>query len=159
MSNDKEFNGVFSWIRPDGKENYIEFRSVPVRLGGHMYVYGINRDITQRIKALKALEESELRFRQVMENIDEVFWLYEKDRMLYVSPAYDKIWGEPAQGLYEKPLSFLDVVHPSDYDRVQCAFAKTWVIRQMVIWILNSVLFVMMVMMRWIWARNFPIYD
>lgn len=45
----------------------------------------------------QALRESEERFRQLAENIDEVFWLAEpgSGRLLYVSPAFERIWGRP----------------------------------------------------------------
>jgi PAS domain S-box-containing protein len=67
-----------------------------------------------------ALRESEERFRQFAENIQEVFWMtdIEKHQMLYISPAYEKIWGRTLQSLYDKPLSFLDAIHPDDRDRV-----------------------------------------
>ena len=63
-----------------------------------------------------ALQESELRFHNVMENINEFFWLTNADRSktIYVSPAYEQIWGRSCQSLYEQPSSFLEAVHPED---------------------------------------------
>jgi PAS domain S-box-containing protein len=68
----------------------------------------------------KALEESEQRFRQLAENINEVFWMFDvqKTRPLYISPAYEAIWGRPFESLYQQPLSYLEAVHPQDRDRV-----------------------------------------
>jgi PAS domain S-box-containing protein len=45
---DSEFELTYSWIRPDGEENYIASRTVPVELGDRHYVYSINHDITAR---------------------------------------------------------------------------------------------------------------
>ncbi|MCI0393568.1 MAG: response regulator, partial [Chloroflexi bacterium] len=71
----------------------------------------------------EALRESEQRLRQLAENIHQVFWMTdaEQTRMLYVSPAYEEVWGVTCQSLYERPLSFLDAVHPEDQERVRLA--------------------------------------
>src|SRR5580765_5516514 len=77
-------------------------------------------------KTEEALLESEERFRQFAENIQEVFWMtdLEKHQMLYISPAYEKIWGRSLQSLYNEPLSFLDAIHPDDRDRVVKAISS-----------------------------------
>jgi len=41
-----ETEQLYSWTRPDGKENFIASRSVPVVLGDGHYLYTINHDIT-----------------------------------------------------------------------------------------------------------------
>jgi PAS domain S-box-containing protein len=66
------------------------------------------------------LRTSEELFRQLAENIKEVFWVVEPDkkRMLYVSPAYEAIWGRTVQSLYESPSTWLDSIHPDDRERV-----------------------------------------
>lgn len=62
------------------------------------------------------LQDSELKFRQLAENINEVFFLINPDdgQMLYVSPAYETIWGRTRESLYAEPGSWLDAVHPED---------------------------------------------
>ena len=71
-------------------------------------------------KSARELRESEERFRQLAENINEVFWItdLEKNRMLYISPAYEKIWGRTCQSLYDQPQSWLEAIHPEDRDRI-----------------------------------------
>lgn len=52
---------------------------------------GWNRSLRKmNLHRTAALRESEQRFRQLAENIHEVFWLTDpvKQTMLYVSPAY-----------------------------------------------------------------------
>ncbi len=68
-----------------------------------------------------ALRESEARFRQIAENIREVFWMSTRalDEVLYASPAYEQLWGRSVASLYANPRSFLDAVHPEDRDRVR----------------------------------------
>ncbi len=79
---------------------------------------------TKRGHAEQVLRESEERFRQLAENIQEVFWMTANNRILYVSPAYERIWGRPRATLYESPRSWIDAIHPDDREQVMRA-AKT----------------------------------
>ena len=69
---------------------------------------------TQRL--LKAVSESEERFRQLNENIKEVFWIIDlqSHKVLYVSQSYEDIFGRPCDALYEDPDDWLQAVHPDD---------------------------------------------
>lgn len=44
---EQAFSGVFSWIRPDGKQNIIEYNAAPIRVGDRFYIIGVDRDITE----------------------------------------------------------------------------------------------------------------
>jgi hypothetical protein len=39
--------------------------------------------------------ESQQRFRQLAENVNEVFWMTDPQtaEVLYISPAYERVWG------------------------------------------------------------------
>lgn len=69
----------------------------------------------------EALQESETRFRQMAEAIPDVFWLSDPEtrQMLYVSPAYERIWGRSRESLYATPRSFSEAIHSEDRQLVE----------------------------------------
>lgn len=69
--------------------------------------------------------QAEDRFRELAETIDEVFWITDaqKNHMLYVSPAFERIWGRSCQSLYDSPMSWAESIHPDDRARVVHAAA------------------------------------
>ncbi len=93
---------------------------------GQQYVGGIAVDITPRLKAEADLKQSELRFRQMAEAVQEVFWMAPPDfrSILYVSPAFEKIWGIPCAELYADPLLWLKAIHPEDVPSVHRALEE-----------------------------------
>ena len=64
--------------------------------------------------------ESEEIYRQLAENINEVFWVADADvlRIIYISPAYEKVWGQPRESLYADPRLWTESIHPEDRRRV-----------------------------------------
>jgi len=80
----------------------------------------IGADVTERSRGEAALRESETRFRELAEHIQEVFWIADpkETRKLYISPAYEKIWGRTCRSAYESPHMWLDAICREDRDRV-----------------------------------------
>jgi PAS domain S-box-containing protein len=62
------------------------------------------------------LRERKDRFRQLADNIAEVFYIVDAEfrETLYINQAYDRIFGRSRATLYEHPRAFLDPVHPDD---------------------------------------------
>ncbi len=80
----------------------------------------------ERTRAAMALRDSEERFRQLAENIAETFWMVDvaANRFLYVSPAYETIWGRPVAELYLDPTLWMEAVHPADLPKVRAAVLR-----------------------------------
>jgi PAS domain S-box-containing protein len=80
----------------------------------------------QRKRNEEALAESEQRFRQLADNVHEVFYVggAAPREILYVSPAFETIWGRPRASLYESPPSWLEAVHPDDRRAVEEGLAR-----------------------------------
>ncbi|RYF44231.1 MAG: PAS domain S-box protein [Comamonadaceae bacterium] len=80
----------------------------------------------ERMRAEEALLGSEARFRELAENVHDVF--YNRDvfsgRILYISPAYETLWGQSLTSLYQNADSYLEAIHPEDRPRVAAAKAR-----------------------------------
>ncbi len=72
------------------------------------------------------VEGNETLFRKMAENIREVFWTGSPDwkEVLYISPAYEKVWGRSCESLYARPLDWLDAVVDADREHVIAAISK-----------------------------------
>ena len=72
------------------------------------------------------LLESERRFRQLAENINQVFWLtdWKQRELLYVSPSYETIFRQSTQSLYHDRKSWSHNIHPEERANVVESFAQ-----------------------------------
>ena len=103
-----------------------------IRLGAHDYL--VKRDLAmprlqialesaclqvQLERERRALAESERRLRELADAIDDVVWLSDPvaGRLLYISPAIERIWGLPAAGLLDDWHAWTAHIHPEDRER------------------------------------------
>jgi len=110
----------------DGQRRALEVSTRLVYEGDTpVAVQGIARDVTEARRAVQALRESELRFRELAENVDEIFWLADPDgTLLYVSPAFTTIWGRPYEQAIEARAALAEAIHPDDRERVVALSAR-----------------------------------
>ncbi|HVJ18661.1 MAG TPA: PAS domain-containing protein [Polyangiaceae bacterium] len=88
--------------------------------GNLLRVVSVMSDITGERKATAALRESEERFREMTSAINQVFWAitFDHTKTLYVSPAFETIWGLSREELYRDPNNFFQTIHEEDRTRV-----------------------------------------
>jgi PAS domain S-box-containing protein len=154
-------NFEYSMLRKDGTVFKVEL-SATTSLGVDIEPAGclisVIRDITERKKVQEALQASEERFRQMAGHIQQVFWMsnVDKGEIIYVSPAYEEIWGRPCASLYSSPFSWLDSVHPEDREIVASRAQSQQVTGEY-----NEVYRVIRPdgSLRWVQDRAFPIRD
>jgi len=109
-------------VMPDGSSRWTSVSGLPAfdargRFRGYR---GVGMNITERRAAEEAVRQSEERFRLLAENIDQVFWLIDphKKQVLYVSPAYETIWGRSREDLHGNPVRWIRAVHREDRKRI-----------------------------------------
>jgi PAS domain S-box-containing protein len=102
----------------DGERRWLEVNATRAEIGGEERFLAIARDVTERRRRERALEESEQRFREIAEALDQVIYLATPDmeELEYLSPGYEEIWGRPPAEMDEDPTSFIEGIHPADRD-------------------------------------------
>ncbi len=112
-------------VAKDGRATPYLFSAKCVVSKGQRYLVGTGTDVSERKETEAALAESEQKFRQLAERINAVFWVSDlgKNEMVYISPAYETVWGRTRSSLYKTPYSFIDAIHADDRARVVAAFA------------------------------------
>jgi PAS domain S-box-containing protein len=117
-----------AWVRHcSGEERLLALTATAIVEDGQFTgLHGIAKDVTAERSAQRALEESEERLRQIAENVHEIFWVFTPDfsQTLYMSPAYDGIWGAPVAEAYASPRNFLVRIHADDLSAVETAMAR-----------------------------------
>lgn len=107
-------------IPKDNDFIYLEIYPALLRNEGKIYaVQVIGHDISERKLAEQSLMDSEEKFRQMAENIQEVFYIIDNrmNKIIYISPAYEKVWGRTCQSLYDNPKSWIDSIHAEDREQ------------------------------------------
>ena len=95
----------------------------------------LRREIRERQEAERqsarvqaALAESEQRFRRMADATPDVIWITElvPERVVYVSPSFERIWGHKAEALYGDPRLWTASIHDEDREAVEHAFGA-WI--------------------------------
>ena len=98
------YRGSFSWIRPDGKDNVVEYVGMPITWQGKSYTIGIDRDITERTKADRELK---LMAQTVSSARDCITITDLEDRLIFVNDAFCNTYGYTTEELLGKDISML----------------------------------------------------
>jgi PAS domain S-box-containing protein len=105
----------------------VEERRLLESLAGDIgFAIGVHERERQRQHAEEQRRAAEDRFRQLAETIQQVFWMTDaQGALLYVSPAFETIFGRSCDSIAAAPSLWLDAIHPDDRERVeQAAYAR-----------------------------------
>ena len=100
-------------------------RNLQTAIGQH--TTRLEHELKEHKETSEMLSEAVEMFKQVTENINDVFWVTDpaKTQVEYVSPEFERVWGHARQSLYASPALWLERVHREDRERVTHAtFAK-----------------------------------
>jgi len=118
----------------------------------------VARSIRERKMTDEAFRRSAERFQQLAEYIREVFFVFTPEplQQVYLSPAYDEIWGRSRQEVYGRPAAWIDAIHPEDRAHAVGGFARSQrgEATEMEFRITRPD-----GSLRWINARMFPVHD
>ncbi|WPF90293.1 PAS domain S-box protein [Cyanobacterium aponinum AL20118] len=104
-------------VDKNGQQLFEEVRVSSTEWEGKLANLVILRNINKRIEYEQNLAENEEKFRQLAENIEEVFYIFDiqKNQLIYLSSVFQKIWGLSQQKVLKNPEIWLKSIHPSDY--------------------------------------------
>lgn len=112
-----------------GRVDTILWSAEIIEYRGRPCVLTVSTDISARKRTEEALQESEERFHQIAAHIDQVFWMTEYDppqRVIYVSPSCERVWGLPAEAMYAEPERWIRAIHPEDLAAFMAAYEQ-WI--------------------------------
>ena len=120
--------GLVPIVTRDGSERMWWFRHTLCEPAGESpFVIGDSTDVSELRAADDALHESEERFRYLAENIHQVFWVRDPQtgQIVYLSPAYETVWGRSRQSLFDQPFTFFETVHQDDRPLIMENFIRS----------------------------------
>jgi len=145
--------------KPDGSIGWQEWVDHTIRdeNGQLVEVQSVGRDVTERKKIEQELQETNERFHQMADNIQEVFWIGDPvtNENIYTSPAYEELWGFD-HNMADRLDEFYKIILPQDLHILQSAIEKQRLgekteVEYRIRHPDGSV--------RWIWERAFPFLD
>jgi PAS domain S-box-containing protein len=107
-------------LRKDGSVILIEVTAVLLPDGRILTTF---RDLSEQRKVENQIRESEQRFRELAENVREVFFSMDPatGRVQYVSPSYEELFGHSREHAYATPHAWTEGIHPDDRDQTFAA--------------------------------------
>jgi PAS domain S-box-containing protein len=111
----------------DGTYRWFLSRALPIRneAGEVIRWFGTNTDITEQIEAQKALRDSEMRFRELADNISQFAWTADYTGWIY---WYNKRWHDYTGTTLEEMQGWgwQKVHHPDHVDRVVARIRRSF---------------------------------
>ena len=116
--------GVVIFQTKDGTDHYVEYSNVLVQqIGQEPYVSGSGRDVTERMRAVRELRESEERYRDLFENANDMIQAVKPDNsFIYVNRAWRETLGYSEEEI--SGLSVFDIIDPASKEHCMDIFQR-----------------------------------
>ena len=151
----KSKRGQAKLVAGDGTLLVVDFTAAAHYLPGrHVFILC---DATERVRTKVSLRNSEARFQNMANNIQEIFWMMDAKtkEVTYVNHAYATLTGHSVERLLENPSSYRELIHPEDRIRVLSRFhdlASSATLDEEFRFIRSDG------EVRWVWAKGFPVH-
>ncbi len=123
-----------TYRRVDGSPLDVEVAALPLRYGNRDAIQVIARDITESVRAQQALEASEQRYRELVEDVSEILYTVDREgRFLSLSRSFERSTGYRVEEWIGRPFAELFMPHsvPAATDHFEQALAgKDGIIRE-----------------------------
>lgn len=118
-------SGIWRHRKKDGSLIEVEIASQSIFYDGRKAQLVLATDVSENIQIRRRLQASEEQFRLFADNIDDVVWIsdVETGQLIYLNPAFERIWGLPASLVLDGKLDFMQTIHKEDRERIKRAFA------------------------------------
>lgn len=153
---DEEAEQEIARLRANGRWVFLAVLAGSGLLLG-LVATGAVRAAAREEAALVVQQQADLRFRQLAENIGEVFWLRDiaSGDVLFVNSAWRALWGRSPDDLLRDPREWLAAIHPEDSERMRARAAPGSAVpyeeEYRVVHPDGSI--------RWVRERTFPVHD
>ena len=113
-------------IRKDGSQYPVELNIASVMYKNEPMILAVGYDITEKKEAKKALEESEIRNRMIVENSPDSIMLFRKNHFVFASNVFYNVMGYGPEDFENVHYSrFLEYIHPDDRDEIVNMISKS----------------------------------
>jgi PAS domain S-box-containing protein/putative nucleotidyltransferase with HDIG domain len=112
-----------NYVSRSGWKIAAEVNDRHIKFGEKKAILRVSRDITERKQAEKALRESEEKYRDLVENINDILYATDEHGIVtYVAPAIEAISGYSMSEIIGRP--FFDFVHEEDIPNMKDGFQQ-----------------------------------
>ncbi len=123
-------------------------------------IISVGTDVTPYHELARSLEASQQTLTELADHLQQCVWIKDPStvvsgRMLYVSPAFERIFGVAPEQLHGRPDALYELVHPEDRPRFRDAtaaqFERGYDLEYRLLRRDGEV--------RWVWSRAVPVRD
>lgn len=121
--------------------------------GNVLGTVGIAIEIIDKVELRENLKQNEANFTDITKYSEEVFVISDKNKCLYISPAFEKIFEQSPDKLYQDITYWPEYFHPDDISTSETNVSLD-----------NTVEFIKRIktknnINKWVWGKSFPIRD